>query len=111
MSRYNNRIIAINDNASYSEIINKKDARHIRQFTSPELNDISLLDRGNLQRTSIFWKQNDRLWKLAAQYYNDPTLWWVIAWYNQKPTEAHFQIGDTVVIPSPIQKILEIFER
>jgi hypothetical protein len=33
-------------------------------------------------------------------------MWWLIGWYNQKPTEAHFKIGDTVLIPLPLEEIL-----
>ena len=48
------------------------------------------------------WKQADRFWKLADKFYNDPRYWWGIAEYNQKPTEALINIGDTIVIPQPL---------
>jgi hypothetical protein len=26
-------------------------------------------------------------------------MWWIIAFYNQKPTDAHFTIGEEMYIP------------
>lgn len=51
------------------------------------------------------WTTGDRLYKLAEKYYNDPTLWWVIAWYNNRPTEGHFKVGDVIQIPTPIERV------
>ena len=111
MSRYDNRNIVANRDKAYSHIVRKKGVRSIQHFTSPELVKITASDRARLQRATRIWKQGDRLWKLAAEFYNDPSLWWVIAWYNQKPTEGHFQLGSTVLIPLPIEDVLGIFER
>ena len=52
------------------------------------------------------WKQADRFWKLADQYYNDSRYWWIIAEYNQKPTEAMIQNGEIIVIPQPLSAAL-----
>ena len=43
----------------------------------------------------------DSMSKLAYKHYGDATLWWVIAWFNSKPTEFHCKIGDTILIPTP----------
>ena len=48
----------------------------------------------------------DRYFKLAYEYYGDSKLWWVIAWYNQKPSEADVKNGDTIFIPLPLDKVL-----
>lgn len=110
MSRYYNRSIAINNDSAYADQLTEKQVTHIRQYTSPEFKKISISDRANLQKVARTWKQGDRLWKLAAEYYNDPSLWWIIAWYNQKPTESHFTMGSTVLIPLPVERLLELFE-
>ena len=56
------------------------------------------------------WKTGDRYYKLSKQYYGDPTYWWLIAWYNQKPTEADIDLGDIIYIPLPFEKILGYFK-
>ena len=50
--------------------------------------------------------EGDRFDLLAHQYYGDSELWWVIAWYNQTPTESHVELGDVLQIPLPLHKVL-----
>ena len=45
--------------------------------------------------------------KLAHKHYGDSSLWWVIAWFNKRPTESHVTVGTVIVIPMPIQKVLK----
>lgn len=44
----------------------------------------------------------DRLDKLAANYYQDPVLWWVIAWANdiELPQRA-LAAGNKLIVPDP----------
>lgn len=47
-------------------------------------------------------KNNDTLDNLALRYYNNPTYWWVIAYFNDIP-DAFIRLGDhytTLKIPS-----------
>jgi hypothetical protein len=34
-------------------------------------------------------------------------MWWVIAWFNRMPTESHVELGEIVVVPLPLAKILD----
>jgi hypothetical protein len=36
-------------------------------------------------------------------------MWWVIGWFNKKPAESDLKIGDKVLIPMPLEKILEYY--
>ena len=38
-------------------------------------------------------------------------MWWVIAWFNQAPTESHLVIGDTIEVPISIEQALSVFYR
>lgn len=60
-----------------------------------------------IDRVSHLWKTGDQYWKLAHKYYGTPELWWVIAWFNKKPTESHVKMGDTIQIPLPLTTILK----
>jgi len=49
----------------------------------------------------------DRFEKLAAQFYDDPEMWWVIAAFNKKPAEFLLSPGDIINIPLPLEYILD----
>lgn len=54
------------------------------------------------------WKVGSRFYKLAYEHYGDATLWWIIAFYNKKPTDSHVKIGEVIYVPRdpyPIQRI------
>jgi len=52
-----------------------------------------------------YWTVGDHYWKLASKYYGDPSAWWVIGWFNQKPTEAHVKTGNLVLIPTSLEDV------
>ena len=81
----------------------------IVQYETPVYRPITLEDRYALNNIHHIWTVGDHYWKLANDYYGDPGLWYLIAWYNQKPTEAHVKIGDSMAIPLPIQDVMRLF--
>ena len=48
----------------------------------------------------------DRYYKLADGYYGDSRYWWIIAWFNKKPTESHIKVGDIIRVPTSLGDIL-----
>ena len=105
-SRYDGRRIGINDLEQYEDVLKKKNVRFIRQYFSPNLKFPSTEEVGELSLVNHVWSLGDKYYKLAYKYYGDSTLWWVIAQYNQLPTDAHVDIGDVITIPLPLDKIL-----
>ncbi len=106
-SRYGSRRVVRNNAEIYEEHFKKRKVRHINQYRTPRLKHLTTNQRANLNRVKHTWKLGDRYWKLAAQYYGDAKYWWVIAWYNQKPTESMVELGDTVIVPLPLETVLE----
>lgn len=45
------------------------------------------------------WSRGDRLYKIAKEYYGDKNSFWLIALFNNKPTDADYKYGDIVYIP------------
>jgi nucleoid-associated protein YgaU len=82
---------------------------HINQFTTPAFKEIKAEAIVSMKREQIIWGTGDKYWKLAQKFYGDPKYWWVIAWYNQKPTEAHVELGDIIFVPLPLERILTIW--
>lgn len=94
----------------YKEVYNEKFDNYRRKFISkketlnldyPTFNEV-LAYRFELH----VWSLGDHYYKLAERYYGDPNYWWVIAWFNKKPTEGHVKAGDIIRIPTPLGQVL-----
>tara|TARA_A100001515_G_C4523263_1_gene194273 strand:+ start:412 stop:756 length:345 start_codon:yes stop_codon:yes gene_type:complete len=111
--RYDNRVLLTNFDRHYSHLGNtdnvKQDLIPITHYSTPELRFPTNEEIQSLRVETEIWKVGDRLFKYADKYYGSPRNWWVIAWYNGKPTEADYRIGDKVLIPTPLNDILEFF--
>jgi nucleoid-associated protein YgaU len=105
-SRYKNRKIVKNRNELYETFLDERGMDSIRHYRTPIIAHPTSGQRRQLLHTRVLWKQGDRFWKLAAKFYGNSKLWWVIAWYNQKPTEASVEVGETLLIPRPLEKVL-----
>jgi nucleoid-associated protein YgaU len=107
MSRFRNRSTIKNDNDLYVEILEERDVKYISHYETPNFRYPTPKEIGDLVIQEHIWKKGDRYFKLAHEYYGEPKLWWVIAWYNKKPTESHANLGDIIYIPTPIGKIMK----
>jgi len=108
-TRYNNREKTINRNKLYKKFFEDRNVKFIRQYRTPELDYPTPDQIRQLTVLSHVWKSGDRYYKLAFQYYGNAKYWWVIAWFNKKPTEGHLKIGDVIRIPSPLDKLLNFY--
>lgn len=109
-SRYDGRKIRTNTSGEYKEIFKERNVKYIMQYLTANMTYPSTEQIMQLSNYSHVWKLGDRFYKLADQYYQDPSLWWIIAWYNKRPTESHVQIGQILRIPLPLDKILQILD-
>jgi nucleoid-associated protein YgaU len=108
MSRYNKTKILSNSSEYYEPLRKSRNLKSVNHFATTMLHNLTAAERAGLQRTAHTWKYGDRLYKLAHQYYGDERLWWVLAWYNGYPTEAHIPLGNTLYIPLNIEKVLKL---
>jgi hypothetical protein len=113
-SRYSRRSTFINDNEGYRKKF-FKDARGVHQIQQYDTAVLNFPDSSeitdDLSLDTETWQVGTRMDKLAHQYYGDASLWWLIAWFNKKPTEGSWSIGDLVYIPQPADVAINIFER
>ena len=110
MPRYEAQDIILNGNRMYKEHFYKRGVSFIKHLSTVEFKYPSpkqLLGMGNIVH---IWKMGDRYYKLAHYHYGDPTLWWVIAWMNKAPTEAHIEFGDEIMIPLNLEIFLQAVE-
>ncbi len=104
--RYTNRRILRNRDESYRHILKERGLKQITQLDTAEFNYPSVAQIQQLSSVTHVWKLGDKYYKLAHEYYGDPSMWWVIAWFNQRPTEGHVQTGDVLYIPMPLKVVL-----
>ncbi len=106
--RNNLREILLNDKPMYEKVFYDRGVKFIKQFETLEFNKIRPEDIKNLTLIEHYWAVGDRMYKLANKHYGDSRDWWIIAQFNNKPTDSHIQIGDRILIPKPIEKIIKI---
>ena len=106
MSRFRRRRLLRNDLDEYAEFFRDRGVTQITHFAAGPLRYPSIAQMATLQSVRRVWSVGDRYYKLAGEYYGNPRLWWVIAQYNMKPTEANVKVGDIVYIPLPLEKAM-----
>lgn len=104
--RMKNRDILTNSLNVYKNKFKERGVRKIRHVNLAKMEYPTSTQINNLDLVDHVWSLNDRYYKVADEYYGDSQLWWVIAWFNQKPTEADLEIGDTLQIPFPVDRAL-----
>lgn len=110
-SRYQSRDMFFNDDAAYrDQFFRDRDIKQILQYKTARLSYPTNEQISSIESIPYAWGATDKLYNLAYEYYGYAELWWVIAWYNKKPTSAHFKIGDVIYIPLPLTQVLEFFE-
>ena len=105
MSRYKRREVAINDNETFDEHFEVRDVKSIIHFRTPKLMYPTDEQYKALSFVSHVWSRGDRFHLLAAKYYSNSELWWIIAQFNQTPTEQHCKEGQPIRIPYPLVSV------
>jgi len=109
--RYDNKVQRFNRSQIYSELRKKRGVKQIKQFLTSNVRNLTFKDRFELSTIRHTWTAGDRFYKLAYKYYNNVELWWVIAWYNQRPTENHVALGDILHIPFPVEVVVNLYNK
>lgn len=105
-NRYDGVMEAINEEEMYAGHRERRGVKTITQFKTFSMTHPTVEQIGTLQLVGHMWKLGDRYYKLAYEHYGDSQWWWVIAWYNQLPTESHVELGQVIDIPFPLHQVL-----
>jgi nucleoid-associated protein YgaU len=108
MSRYKKRKIARNEIYKNDDIFINRGVEAVNQYTTPKFKNPTDEELLKIPYVSHYWVTGDRYFKLAQKYYNDSKLWYIIALFNKKPTEAQVELGDEIRIPTDIILAVEI---
>jgi len=106
--RYIRRTKFFNTDKLYEKPFQERGLKRVLQYNSPSLRYPTPEEIAALQTVSHEWTMGDHYWKLSSRFYGDAQLWWVIAWFNQMPTEGFVSYGDVIEIPMPLEKVFQI---
>tara|TARA_Y100000592_G_scaffold101174_1_gene186385 strand:+ start:18606 stop:18959 length:354 start_codon:yes stop_codon:yes gene_type:complete len=96
-----------NDDDLYKPYMDSIGAEHVNHYGFINFGDPleeDFLDELRIKKH--IYSTGDNLAKLAYNNYGDPRYWWILAWFNGKPTDFHCKIGDIIVIPFPLENVL-----
>ena len=110
ISRYKkSKITTVGGNA-YKEILETRPTKKVTALTFQQFKELKVSELTGLALETHIWGPSDRFFKLADRYYGNPVYWWVIAYFNQTPLEADVKVGQKLLIPVPLERILEAME-
>lgn len=109
-NRNKNRTTKKNDDQMYRKQFDARGIKQItRQYRTGKFEYPTDEELARIPIIEVSWKLGDRLYKYAKKYYDSEEYWWLIAWFNRKPTEHHFKIGDTVKIIANLSDARRLF--
>lgn len=109
--RNERREIVINKSDFYKKKREEKNLNFFRHYSSLRMSRVTPSDVSDLTVIDHVWSLGDRYHKLAHKYYGDVNLWYLIAWFNRKPTDGHVKLGDTIHVPMPLEKIIYLYNK
>ena len=104
MPKYPNSKKAINSEEFYSELFESRGVEAIEQYRTMRFGANIASKSFPVRRHT--WSIGDKYYKLSYEHYGTLKYWWVIALFNAKPTDAHVEYGDEILIPYPVDVIL-----
>ena len=105
----NKKTTSIQNSETMKEVLDSRGLNNITHYNTKTLKTLTPNQIRSLTSDTYYWAFGDRYWKLSAKFYGDPKYWWIIAWYNKKPSESLLNIGDKLLIPFPLDRILSMF--
>lgn len=106
INRYSKKTILVNDLEQYKTLFRERGLKYIKQYQTSKFGFPTIQQMQDITTVKHIWSVGDRYYKLAAKYYEDPKDWWIIALFNNKPTESDIMLGDQILIPLPLEKII-----
>ena len=103
----------LNKDEIYKDFFNKTGATAVEHidvtfFGNPR--DYHFLKE--IKKINHIYSVGDSLSKIAFKHYGDPRYWWVIAWFNTKPTDFDCNVGEVIEVPIPLEEvILKAYEK
>lgn len=109
MDRYRNRGLVKNNLPQYKSMLKERGKNFAIMYSSAHTLALTDEEISSIETIPYRWGHADKFYKLAAEYYGDTSKWWIIAWYNQTPTENHVNLGDIIYIPLSPEEMIDLW--
>ena len=98
--RYENKgTVELTKRDMFKQLKTLRNLDDVSLLSTSSFNRISDTDLEDMEYVSYTWSRGDRFYKLANDFYDNPEFWWVIALFNNAPTEQHLSIGEEIFVP------------
>lgn len=108
MSRYRKRRKATNDVYQDEDLFESRGVKIVTQYMTPVFENPSEEKLASISYQEHYYVVGERFFKLAQKFYGDQQYWYIIARFNNKPTEAQLKDGDILKIPTNLQQAIEV---
>lgn len=108
MSRYDKTEQIINNSSNYRELLSKKNLKKILQYKTFNFNNLKNIKDMNLDTIIHIVQPFEKIYNISYKYYGSPDYSWIICYTNQISNELEINIGQTLIIYYPLEKILEL---
>ena len=98
----------ITTNTIYDKVLKQRGVKSLSILIYNYFNKVYV---NQFSRFKYVWKKNDNLFKLSNTFYKSKDYWWVIAYCNRKPTDAHFEIGEVIYIPTNAEEVVRALQN
>ena len=110
ISRYKKSKTTTVGGKGYKEILKNRPTKRVTVLSFEQFKELKVSELTGISLETHIWAPSDRFFKLADRYYGNSVYWWVIAYFNQTPLEADVKVGQKLLIPVPLERILEAMD-
>lgn len=108
MPKFKEKNIGILSNQLYFDVFEERGVKSLRIRKTVDFKNLKGREFDIL--SEHVWTHGDSLLKLSFKFFGKQDFWWVIGLVNNKPTDAHYKIGDIVYLPSSPYQIVELMK-
>jgi hypothetical protein len=96
------------NNEFYTKYLSDRGVPKIDFLATTKLVNLTPEQKRTLTEIEHVWESTDSYYKLSSKYYGNRNFWWIIAYYNRKPTESSIKLGTVLYIPQPIGYVISL---
>lgn len=107
-NRYLNNQQIINNSELYEQFLKKRNLKNLLQYSTFDFGNLKEIRNADIDIIYHTVQPFEKLYNISQKYYNAPEYGWLICYTNKIPSELEINIGDILMIYSPLGSVLEL---